>query len=702
MENRGEGARIPFAYPMEQNNSSYGSGRAPYFNGTHYGQWKHKMKMHLKSINSSVWNIVENGYTVADPAKPTPQDDVNEHLNAQATNAIFGALSGDEFNRIATLESANEIWTTLKNVHEGTSSVRESKIELLKGKLDRFVMNENETPSEMYNRLNLLVNEIKGLGNKEMTDSFIVKRMLRAITPRNVTLVTLIRERDDFDTLTPHDVLGRILAHDLMQQESKEVYDLTNQGSSSKKQNLALKAKQEEEESTSGEECGELQDEEMALFVRRFNKFFKKGVFNKSSYSKKPFNKSRPRYSERRCYECGETGHFIAKCPNKKDKDEGGKKESKKEKYYKRDKTKRYKKNYKGQAHLGEEWDSNSSGTDSDEDEGVATIALATSPPKMSLFDESSDEETPKCLMAKGAKVTPPTKTLNVDLNSDDENDMLEELNELSLPSMSILLDRIEIQEETLEEQEDLLIFEKERNLELESALAKEKEKNEVLSKMLKLSKSSITKLENEKKSIQDDFECLDKSFKALKVMFEKQKDNDSTINANDALNAQSSSSIENCIKCKNIDVNAIATNAKAIQVLTSQNEKLKSLIHNGLLKCHKGSKTLNEVLGAQKESFNREGLGYIPAKNDKGKTWVQKDKSSTKFVNAKSNQRFDHFSHGNFDTSYVLTKNRLGVVIAMYVGNNIRNAKRSIWVPKVLVTNMKGPKQIWVPKNKT
>ena len=143
--------------------------------------------MHLKSINPSIWNIVENGYTVADPVKPTPLDDANEYKNAQATNAIFGALSGDEFNRVANLESANEIWTTLKNVHEGTSSVRESKIELLKSKLDRFVMRDNETPSEMYNRLNLLVNEIKGLGNKEMTDNFIVKRMLRAITPRNVT-----------------------------------------------------------------------------------------------------------------------------------------------------------------------------------------------------------------------------------------------------------------------------------------------------------------------------------------------------------------------------------------------------------------------------------------------------------------------------------------------------------------------------------
>ena len=78
-------------------------------------------------------------------------------------------------------------------------------------------MGDDETPSKMYNHLSLLVNEIKGLGCKEMTDNFIVKRMLWAITPRNVILVTLIRERQDFNNLTPHDVLRRILEHEFMQ-----------------------------------------------------------------------------------------------------------------------------------------------------------------------------------------------------------------------------------------------------------------------------------------------------------------------------------------------------------------------------------------------------------------------------------------------------------------------------------------------------
>ena len=67
------------------------------------------MKMHLKSINPSIWHIVENGYVLQDSNNPTTEDDNNEQKNAQAANTIFSALSGDEFNRVEGLESAKEI-----------------------------------------------------------------------------------------------------------------------------------------------------------------------------------------------------------------------------------------------------------------------------------------------------------------------------------------------------------------------------------------------------------------------------------------------------------------------------------------------------------------------------------------------------------------------------------------------------------------
>jgi hypothetical protein len=60
-----------------------------------------------------------------------------------------------------------------------------------------------------------------------------------------------------------------------------------------------------------------------------------------------------------------------------------------------------------------------------------------------------------------------------------------------------------------------------------------------------------------------------------------------------------------------------------------------------------------------------------------------------------------DHnISFKTFDASYVLT-NKLGKVVAKYVGAKHKGSETCVWVPKVLVFNVKGPKTVWVPKNK-
>jgi hypothetical protein len=60
-----------------------------------------------------------------------------------------------------------------------------------------------------------------------------------------------------------------------------------------------------------------------------------------------------------------------------------------------------------------------------------------------------------------------------------------------------------------------------------------------------------------------------------------------------------------------------------------------------------------------------------------------------------------DHnISFKTFDASYVLT-NKSGKVVAKYVGAKHKGSKTCVWVPKVLVSNVKGPKTVWVPKNK-
>jgi hypothetical protein len=58
------------------------------------------------------------------------------------------------------------------------------------------------------------------------------------------------------------------------------------------------------------------------------------------------------------------------------------------------------------------------------------------------------------------------------------------------------------------------------------------------------------------------------------------------------------------------------------------------------------------------------------------------------------------NISFKTFDASYVLI-NKSGKVVAKYVGGKHKSSKTCVWVPNVLVSNVKGPKTVWVPKNK-
>jgi hypothetical protein len=49
-------------------------------------------------------------------------------------------------------------------------------------------------------------------------------------------------------------------------------------------------------------------------------------------------------------------------------------------------------------------------------------------------------------------------------------------------------------------------------------------------------------------------------------------------------------------------------------------------------------------------------------------------------------------------NASYVLT-NKSGKVVVKYVGGKHKSSKTCVWVPKM--PNVKGPKIVWVPKNK-
>ena len=110
--------------------------------------------------------------------------------------------------------------------------------------------------------------------------------------------------------------------------------------------------------------------------------------------------------------------------------------------------------------------------------------------------------------------------------------------------------------------------------------------------------------------------------------------------------------------------------------------------------------------------SLNKEGLGYTPKK---GKVAFVTHKTSFVKNNGRycySCQQVGHqeqycknkksqanVSSIKFDSCCLLTKGTNGVK-AKFIGAPIAGSKKkAIWVPKSLVTNLQGPKQVWVPK---
>jgi hypothetical protein len=146
--------------------------------------------------------------------------------------------------------------------------------------------------------------------------------------------------------------------------------------------------------------------------------------------------------------------------------------------------------------------------------------------------------------------------------------------------------------------------------------------------------------------------------------------------------------------------------------LLMVENETLKKEINEltrDLGNAYGGYARLLKCLGSQRFSLNKEGLGYTPKK---GKAAFATPKAS--FV--KGNGHFcnkykqvgyvEQYCKNNknkqpnvtsirFDFCNMLTKG-VNRVKAKFIGTPIVGSKKkAIWVPKSLVTNLQGPKQV-------
>ena len=88
------------------------------------------MKVFLQSLDEKVWQAIEIGWTKPKEA-PADWDDAKikvANFNSRVLNALFSAVTNEEFKKISSTKTAKEARTILQTTYEVTKAVNDSKL----------------------------------------------------------------------------------------------------------------------------------------------------------------------------------------------------------------------------------------------------------------------------------------------------------------------------------------------------------------------------------------------------------------------------------------------------------------------------------------------------------------------------------------------------------------------------------------------
>ncbi|GJT68598.1 zf-CCHC domain-containing protein [Tanacetum coccineum] len=227
------------------------------------------------------------------------------------SNNVVGSSSSSGFSdeQLATLISLiKENYVNGK----GNNQVKDNKIDLLVQQYEQFFIFKDESIDSAFARFNTIITSLKALDEGYSIKNY-VRKFLRDLHPKWRAKVTVIEESKDLTSLSLDELIGNLKIHEMIIKKDSEIVK-----EKVERKSLALKAKKE----SSDEKCSNFgsKDEEYAMAVRDFKKFFKRrGRFVRQPRNdKNTFQRSRDDKngkSDRKCFRCSDPNHLIGECP---------------------------------------------------------------------------------------------------------------------------------------------------------------------------------------------------------------------------------------------------------------------------------------------------------------------------------------------------------------------------------------------------
>ncbi|XP_070042465.1 uncharacterized protein [Nicotiana tomentosiformis] len=168
----------------------------------------------IMAEDSELWDVICDGpfvpmKTIGEPAMTVPKtkkeyNDVDckaIEKNFRANKILICGIRLDEYNRIFACQSAKEVWEALQTSHEGTTRVKQSKIDMLTTEYELFRMKDDESIQDMHTCFTFIINELHYLGEIIPRNKFF-RKILSVLPGSWESKVNAIIEAKDLQKLT--------------------------------------------------------------------------------------------------------------------------------------------------------------------------------------------------------------------------------------------------------------------------------------------------------------------------------------------------------------------------------------------------------------------------------------------------------------------------------------------------------------------
>ncbi|KAJ9566643.1 hypothetical protein OSB04_002609 [Centaurea solstitialis] len=177
--------------------------KVPMLKPNEFEMWKIRIKQYMLLTDYALWEVVEHGPSVPEPAVAgaPPKSDADKkrkQTEMKALSTLLLAIPNEYQHQFCTCPDARSLWIALEKRFSGTKSSKRNQKALLKQQYENFTSTKNESMTQTFDRFNKLIGELANVDVKMEKDE-VNRKFLISLSEEWTMYTVSFRQGDDLE-----------------------------------------------------------------------------------------------------------------------------------------------------------------------------------------------------------------------------------------------------------------------------------------------------------------------------------------------------------------------------------------------------------------------------------------------------------------------------------------------------------------------